>query len=236
VDKLVSRFESPGEVKDPSTLGKIQEYILPQNPSKEKLEKFAAELEQGNFGNALKMQAQSVVKGWTGLAGGSAIAATAVVHHLNAEKEDALVKLPANERLAHTFQTTAGNAQLEKEHPELKEAYAEYRKQVDGALKRHPNVEGRTSSEASSEIFRAKQEIFNDLKSHGLYKADQRSSIDSLSPEQKVAAAAQFIQSLPEAQRGPYFEKVAEYANQMGMRVAQSSEEDRQQHQPIDRA
>lgn len=229
-DKLVSGFTSPGEVKPKTAMDEIQKYILPQNASKQTMEKFASELEQGNFGNALKMQAESVAKGWAGLAGGSAIAAGAVVHHMNAEKEEKLAQLPANERLAHTFESTAGNAKLEKEHPELKDAYAEYHRQVDAALKRHPSVEGRTSNEASSEMYRARQEIFNDLKKHGLEKHDldkpeQRSSLDHLSPEQKVAAAAQFIQTLPEHQRGPYQERVAEYANRAGLSVAETHHE-----------
>lgn len=228
-DKLVTGFTSPGEVKPKTVLDEIQKYILPQNASKQTMEQFASELEQGNFGNALKMQAESVAKGWAGLAGGSAIAAGAVVHHMNAEKEEKLAQLPANERLAQTFEATAGNAKLEKEHPELKAAYAEYHQQVDAALKRHPSNEGRTSNEASSEIFRARQEIIRDLKNHGLENTEQRSSIDHLSPEQKVAAAAQFIQTLPEHQRGPYQERVAEYANKAGLSVAET-------HHEIDRS
>lgn len=234
-DKLVNGMASPGEVKPQSTLGKVQEYILPQNPSKERMEKFASELEQGNFGNALKMQAESVAKGWVGLAGGSAVAAGAVVHHMNAEKEEKMALLSANERLAHTFESTAGNAKLEKEHPELKDAYAEYHKQVDDALKRHPGSDGRTSNEASSEIFRARQGIAEDLKNHGLDKPEQRSSIDSLSPEQKVTAAAQFIQSLPEHQRGVYQERVAEYANKAGLVVAETHTQERQVEQNAQR-
>jgi len=232
-NKLVSGFESPGQPQEPSTLSKAAEYILPQNPSPEKLAKFASELEQGNFGNALKMQAQSVIKGWAGLGGGAAVATTVVVNQMNSKQEDELAKLPPNERLARTFEASAGNVQREKEHPELKAAYDEYHKSVEGALKRHPNIEGQTSSEASSEIYRAKQEIFNDIKQHGLDKNNQRSSVDSLTPDQKVTAAAQYINTLPEHQRGPYQEMVAAYANKSGLKIEETQTQERQvEHVP----
>jgi len=230
-DKLVSGFESPGQVQERSALSKAAEYILPQNPSKEQLGKFASELEQGNFGNALKMQAQSVVKGWAGLGGSAIVATTVVVNQMNSKQEDELAKLPPNERLARAFEASAGHPQREKEHPELKPAYDEYHKSVEAALKKHPTSDGQTSNEASSEIFRAKQEIFNDIKQHGLDKNNQRSSVDSLTPDQKVAAAAQFIQTLPEHQRGAYQEKVAEYANKAGLAVTETRSHELQQEQ-----
>lgn len=142
------------------------------------------------------------------------------------DDEKAAAKLTPEQRLAEVFEKTAGSAKAEKEtlktHPELKPVYDRYHQAVEAATRSHPHVGGQVSSEASGEIYRAKKELMNEIREGSLGNKDLRSSADALTPEQKVAAAAQFIQSLPEHQRGAYQERVAEYANKAGVAVAET--------------
>lgn len=165
--------------------------------------------------------------------GGSYLYATSGNDKAEMNRQSSLTQ---NERLADTFGSSAGTAKKEEEalkvHPELKPMYDAYHQAVDAAQKSHPGTGGQTSSEASSEIFRTKQNLIESIKNGAL---DQRSSADSLTPEQKVLAASQFIQTLPEHQRGAYQEKVAEYANKSGVKIEETQTQTLQQEHEVQR-
>lgn len=217
--------------------------FTPQNASAASMEDFKKALEGDDIMAVVKKQLQAVPGGWAGLGGGSAIAATMVTSHYATKKEEERAALPLNEQKAIAFSESAGvnkkEVEVLKKYPELQPVYEAYHAAVENSLKNHPSVGGQTAGEAASEIYRAKKDLVESIKNgaleHKTPATDLRSSMDGLTPEQKLTAAAQFIQTLPEHQRGAFQEKVAEYANKSGVTIEETHSHARPQEQEVQR-
>ncbi len=209
--------------------------FMPQNASPVRMERFKELLESGVQANnihGMRMQMSGVPYAWATFGGGAAIAANTVVNGIEADKEsvknEARAKLSPSELKALVFEESVNVASKEKEalkqFPDLKTHFEQYRTAVSDAIANHPNDEsGHTSQEAVSQIWKSKLDIKESIKHENLQHPEQRSSIDILTLEQKVAAIAQHIETLPESQRRVAQESLAQSANKSGMQITEET-------------
>lgn len=197
----------------------------PQNPSGKTMQAFKEKLEGTDIMPVVKEQLKAVPGGWIGLGGGSIAAATYVVSEVEKDRAEEIAKKPLLEQKAIAFDGAAGNskkeAQAVEKFPDLKPYFAEYHQRVKDELIKHPSVNGRTD-EAAGFIYRAKQELINQIKNPEAEKTS--SALDYLPVDTKVNLAKvelDKLENLTLEQKAIVNEHLATIANNNGMQKEQ---------------
>lgn len=194
----------------------------PQNPSGTTMKSFEEKLNGTDLTAVVKEQLKAVPGGWVGLGGGSIVASSLVVSHYTNEREEEIAKKPLTEQKAIWFDRSAGGEKSEaealKKFPDLAPYFEKYHSIVKQSLEDHPVVGGRSDA-ASSEIYRGKQALFEQIKHP---EAEKQSNVDSLSVNQKLALLDQHISKFPEHQQTTLRETVAHNLNNNGIQIEES--------------